>query len=169
MKKVKILLVDDDVDILTVMQAILEKEKYTVVTANNKVEGMEKIRNEKPDMAILDVMMSTHYEGFEMAKELRDNPHYLNIPVMMFTSIDVLTTTRADVQAMAREFRQDPTYKEMDVLLVKDINSGDAGVDYKTTDGKSEWVPVDGFVAKPADSKKVVPEVKRLLQKYHII
>ena len=70
---------------------------------------------------------------------------------------------------MAREFRQDPTYKEMDVLLVKDINSGDAGVDYKTLNGKSEWVPVDGFVAKPADSKKVVPEVKRLLQKYHII
>ncbi len=61
MKTKKVLIVDDDIDVITVVETILTHEGYEVISANNKKEGMEKIRSEKPDLAILDVMMTTHY------------------------------------------------------------------------------------------------------------
>ena len=69
METKKILIVDDDIDVITVVKAILNKEGYEVIYANDKIEGIKKAWAEKPDMAILDVMMTTHFEGFEMAKE----------------------------------------------------------------------------------------------------
>lgn len=163
METKKILIVDDDIDVITIIETILKKEGYTVVSANDKKEGMKKIREEKPDLAILDVMMTTHYEGFELAKEINDDAELSKMPVLMQTSIDILTTTKPDVQAMAREFRKNPGFKDLHVILVKDINSGKAGVDYLSEDGRSIWFPVDGFVRKPVDAKKIVPEIKRIL------
>jgi twitching motility two-component system response regulator PilH len=58
MGNAKIIIVDDDPDYINVVKTILESEQYTVVTAGDKTEGMEKIRAEKPDLAILDVMMN---------------------------------------------------------------------------------------------------------------
>lgn len=159
----KILIVDDDIDVITVIETILRKEGYNVISANDKVEGMKKIKEEKPDLAILDVMMTTHYEGFELAKEIIDNPELNKIPILMQTSIDILTTTKPDVQAMAREFRKNPGFKDLHVILVKDINSGKSGVDYLSEEGNSIWFPVDGFIRKPVDSKKILPEIKRIL------
>ncbi|HNW99690.1 MAG TPA: response regulator [Bacteroidales bacterium] len=165
MKTSKILLVDDDIDIINVLQAILSKNGYNVVTANNKAEGMRKFRDEKPDLAILDVMMTTHYEGFEMAKEIEDDPTVKKIPIIMLTSIDILITSKPDVQAMAREFRKNPGFKDLHVLLVKDIVSNNAGIDYLSEKGETVWFPVDGFIKKPVDAGKIIPEVKRLLSK----
>lgn len=159
----KILIVDDDIDVITVIETILRKEGYNVISANDKIEGMKKIKEEKPDLAILDVMMTTHYEGFELAKEIIDNPELNKIPILMQTSIDILTTTKPDVQAMAREFRKNPGFKDLHVILVKDINSGKSGVDYLSEEGNSIWFPVDGFIRKPVDSKKILPEIKRIL------
>lgn len=164
MESKKILIVDDDIDVITIIETILKKEGFTVISATNKAEGMQKIKEEKPDLAILDVMMTTHYEGFELAKELTDDPELKKMPVLMQTSIDILTTTKPDVQAMAREFRKNPGFKELHVLLVKDINSGKAGVDYLSEDGESIWFPVDGFLRKPVDAKKVIPEINRILE-----
>ncbi len=163
MKTKKILIVDDDIDVINIIETILKKEGFEVISASNKKEGMKKIREEKPDLAILDVIMTTHYEGFELAKEITDDPELRNMPILMQTSIDVLTTTKPDVQAMAREFRKNPGFKDLHVLLVKDINTGKAGVDYLSEDGKTIWFPVDGFIRKPVDAKKIVTEVKRIL------
>jgi CheY-like chemotaxis protein len=164
MESKKILIVDDDIDVITIIETILKKEGFHVISATNKVEGMQKIKEEKPDLAILDVMMTTHYEGFELAKELTDDPELRKMPVLMQTSIDILTTTKPDVQSMAREFRKNPGFKELHVLLVKDINTGKAGVDYLSEDGNSIWFPVDGFLRKPVDANKVVPEIKKILK-----
>lgn len=163
METKKILIVDDDIDVITIIETILKKEGYEVISANDKKEGMKKIRESKPDLAMLDVMMTTHYEGFELAKEITDDPELKKIPVLMQTSIDILTTTKPDVQAMAREFRKNPGFKDLHVILVKDINTGKAGVDYLSEDGKSIWFPVDGFLRKPVDAKKVLPEIHRIL------
>jgi len=160
----KILIVDDDIDVITAIETILTKEGYTVVSAGNKKEGVEKFRNEKPDLAILDVMMTTHYEGFELAKELLDSEEFRGTPILIQTSIDVLVTTRAEVQEMAREFRKDPNYRDLQVLLVKNAITGAAGIDYRTEDDKNVWFPVDGFVRKPIEAARIVPEVKRLLK-----
>jgi len=164
MESKKILIVDDDIDVIAIIETILKKEGFNVISATNKVEGMQKIKEEKPDLAILDVMMTTHYEGFELAKELTDDPELKKTPVLMQTSIDILTTTKSDVQSMAREFRKNPGFKELHVLLVKDINTGKAGVDYLSEDGNSIWFSVDGFLRKPVDANKVVPEIKKILK-----
>lgn len=163
MKTKKVLIVDDDIDVITVLKTILKKEGYTVITANNKVEGKKLALKEKPDLAILDVMMTTHFEGFELAKDIIEDPSLSGMKVLMLTSIDVLTTTNPSVQAMAHEYRLNENYKELQVILIKDILSGNAGIDYKTEKGDSVWVPVDGFLRKPVDAKKILPEMKRLL------
>jgi CheY-like chemotaxis protein len=167
MKKAKILVVDDDMDVITMLEQILSKEGYEVVSAFNKKEGIEMAISEKPDLAIIDVMMTTHYEGFEMAREFADNPELKGIPTLIETSIEVLMTTKPSVQAMAREFRNDPNYKELQVILIRDIVTGNSGIDYRAEDGRSVWVPVDGFVRKPVDRNRVLPEVERLLAKKH--
>lgn len=165
METKKILIVDDDIDVITVVKAILKNNGYEVVSANDKIEGIKKAWTEKPDLAILDVMMTTHFEGFEMAKELSENPDFNKMPVMMLSSIDILTTTKPSVQEMAREFRQDPNYRELDVLLIKDVVSGNAGVDYKSEEGPSVWLKVDGFLRKPVEADKLLTEIKSLLDK----
>lgn len=158
----KILIVDDDIDVITVVEAILRKEGYEVISASSKEEGIEMLKNEKPDLAILDVMMTTHYEGFELANEIYNNPELKEIPFLMQTSIDVLTTTKVSVLDMAREFRKDPNYKDLQVLLVKNITDGTAAIDYRTSEGKSILFPVGGFLSKPANANKLLPEIERL-------
>ena len=84
-KRTKILIVDDDADFASAIRAILESENYTVITASDTAEGMEKIRTEKPDLAILDVMMNTWQDGFDMSRELKNNPEFKNMPILMLT------------------------------------------------------------------------------------
>jgi CheY-like chemotaxis protein len=163
MERKKILIVDDDIDVVTMVDTILTKAGYTVISAPNKVEGMAMIRSEKPDLSILDVMMSTHYEGFELAKEILDDPELIKIPILMQTSIEVLTTTRPDVQAMAREFRKNPGFKDLHVILIRDITTGKAGVDYLSENGATIWFPVDGFLRKPVSYSALIPEIQRIL------
>lgn len=83
----------------------------------------------------------------------------------MQTSIEVFTTTKESVREMAREFRLDPKYKELQVILMKDIVTGKAGIDYRTEDGKNVWLPVDGFLKKPVDSNKLLPQINELMEK----
>ncbi len=132
----KILIVDDDIDIVNVMRTILENEGYEVIAAHNKIDGIKLAKEQHPDLAILDVMMTTPYEGFELAEEIVTDAAFKNMPVLMQTSIDVFTTTKESVREMAREFRLDPKYKELQVILMKDIVTGKAGIDYRTEEGK---------------------------------
>jgi hypothetical protein len=83
----------------------------------------------------------------------------------MQTSIEILVTTNPSVQDMAREFRKNPGFKELYVLLVKDIVSDNAGIDYLSENGKSIWFPVDGFLSKPIDVNKLIPEINRIMNK----
>jgi len=156
----KILIVDDDADIIMALSAILESEGYHVISANDKVEGLKLAKAEVPDLAILDVMMTTHYEGFELADDLVKDPVCKNIPILMHTSIEVLTTSEASVREMAWEYRKDPKYRELQVILVKDTVTGNAGIDYRTEDGETVWVPVNGFLKKPVEPDELLQEVK---------
>jgi len=88
MKKSKILLVDDDPDIIRALQIILENQGYQIVTANNKTDGLKLALEENPDLAILDVMMTTTQEGFELSRDLRKEPKFRHLPIIMLTSID---------------------------------------------------------------------------------
>jgi DNA-binding response OmpR family regulator len=88
MKNAKILIVDDDLDLTKALKVTLESENYSVVTASERMEGMEKIKAERPDLIILDVMMATWQDGFEMARNLRkDSQFNKNTPILMLTGV----------------------------------------------------------------------------------
>lgn len=161
MSDFKILIIDDDTDLISGVEAILESQDYKVFSALNKTEGFAKIKETNPDLIILDVQMTTEKEGFEMKKELMDT-EYKDIPVLMQTGIEVMHTNW-NVIDMVREMRKDPTHKDKKVLLVKSAD-GSAGIDYLSDDGQSTWVPVSGFLGKPADPEELISEVSRLLK-----
>jgi two-component system alkaline phosphatase synthesis response regulator PhoP len=88
MEKKKILLVDDDLDLILSLKAFLRNQGFDVVTALNKYEGMEQAKLELPDLAILDVMMTYSHEGFDLARDLRKDEKLKDILIIMFTGID---------------------------------------------------------------------------------
>jgi DNA-binding response OmpR family regulator len=84
----KILVVDDDPDILDALTMILESQGYQVVTARDGVEGLANLKAEKPDLMILDLLMPK-MDGFAVCKELQDPrwAKYRNIPILILTSV----------------------------------------------------------------------------------
>lgn len=81
----KILVCDDERHIVRLIQVNLEKNGYQVVTAYDGKEGLEKIRAEKPNLVVLDVMMP-YMDGFEVLKSLRKDPDFMDLPVIMLTA-----------------------------------------------------------------------------------
>ncbi|MFH1615864.1 MAG: response regulator [Planctomycetota bacterium] len=111
----KIVVVDDDQDIRDSLKVILEGRQYTVVTAADKTEGMEKIKSEKPDLAVLDVMMSTWEDGFEMARALKKDPQFKDMPILMLTGVK--EKTGIDLKSSAG----DPSWCPVDGFLHKPV------------------------------------------------
>jgi CheY-like chemotaxis protein len=161
----KILLVDDDLDVIAVVETILANEGYNVIIASNKEEGLDLARNEKPNLAIVDVMMTTQYEGFELAETFVKNEEFDAMPVMMQTSIEVFESTDSDVMNYARHYRQKRVGKEMDVLLIQNYQSKTAGIDYRDEEGNNHWLPVKGFIRKPVNAKTLISSIQGVLGK----
>ena len=161
--KKKVLLVDDDIDVISVVETILENEGYEVITATNKEDGLAKAKYEKPDLAILDVMMTTQFEGFELAETFVKGEDFKRMPVMMQTSIEIFEANDDNVMKFARYYRENMAGKEMDILLVQDYESKKAGVDYRDTEGNIHWLSVDGFIRKPVNAKTLIESIKRVL------
>jgi DNA-binding response OmpR family regulator len=84
--KREILLVDDDRDIRDSLRIILEKNGFDVRSAANGREALVELKTKKPDLMILDVMMSTDTEGFDLAYELKNKPEFANLPIIILTS-----------------------------------------------------------------------------------
>jgi len=129
----KILIIDDDPDIVEAMKMPLEANSYYVITASSGKEGLQRAKDEIPDLIILDVMMETDTEGFHVAYALRSeepDAEYKNcrkIPILMITAIS--------------------QKKGMDFSLEKD----------------DTFLPVDGFIEKPIQPKDLLEQVAELL------
>ncbi len=85
----KILIVDDDPDVLEAARLVLEKEGYEIATASTRSEGMAQVGEFGPDLLVLDVMMEEPDDGFVMAQDLRREGH--TFPIMMLTSVGTAT------------------------------------------------------------------------------
>jgi two-component system alkaline phosphatase synthesis response regulator PhoP len=81
----KILAVDDERHIVRLVQVNLERAGYTVVTAFDGREALEKVESEQPDLVVLDVMMP-YMDGFEVLQTLRKNQSTRDLPVIMLTA-----------------------------------------------------------------------------------
>jgi DNA-binding response OmpR family regulator len=90
-KRTKILLIDNDVDFVDLNKAVLENNGYEIVTAFSGREGVDKVKVEQPDLIVLDLMMEKHDAGFSFAKQIKADPLYKQIPILMLTSVADVT------------------------------------------------------------------------------
>ncbi|MBK7767865.1 MAG: response regulator [Sulfuritalea sp.] len=81
----KILIADDEPNIVISLEFLLRREGYEVVVAQDGLEALAQVRAERPDMAILDVMMP-HRNGFEVCQDLRQDPEFKDLRIMMLTA-----------------------------------------------------------------------------------
>ena len=134
--KQTILLVEDDQDAVEAMRLVLEDEGYRVVSAPDAEVALRQVHSEKPDLILLDVMMRTGTEGFHFVWTLRrdSDPARRDIPVILLSAIHQTTPLR----------------------FYPDQSAG--------TYEPYEYLPVQGFLDKPASSEQVISEVKRVLE-----
>lgn len=84
--KKKILLVDDDIDLLEQNKILIESKGYEVITANSFAKGWELFRKTKPDAAVIDLIMEEYDSGFVLCHRIKKDEHGKNIPVFILTS-----------------------------------------------------------------------------------
>lgn len=83
----RILIIDDDPDIVESMRVVLENKQHQVTIAKSGKEGLEKAGRSKPDLIVLDVMMETMDKGFDVARGLKRELDSKDIPILMLTAI----------------------------------------------------------------------------------
>jgi DNA-binding response OmpR family regulator len=118
----KILIVDDDPDIVDAGRLVLEREGYEVVGAPNRAEGMKKLEEIKPDLLILDVMMEEPDDGLRMAREIRKNGN--TVPIIMLTSVNAAMGLNIDKDGEivpVDEFQPKPVEPQTLVAKVKKL------------------------------------------------
>ena len=115
----KILVIEDDFDMVAAIRMPLEANDYEVFEAATGAEGLEKVKEVEPDLIILDVMMETTTAGFQVSLKLR-NPDpeseyaaYRDIPIVMLTAIHTTTPLR---------FAPDEEYLPVDKFLDKSVD-----------------------------------------------
>ncbi len=102
----KILIVDDDPDLVEAVTMILESKKYEVAAAYGGLEGLQKARTEKPDLIVLDVMMPDK-DGYAVCKDLKADPELRKIPVLLLTAVMSKIATTRYTQQMGLETEAD--------------------------------------------------------------
>jgi CheY-like chemotaxis protein len=104
----KILVVDDDPDVVTACRLVLEREGYTVEAASNADEGLLAVESLAPDLLVLDVMMEEPDDGLRLARQLRRKG--FELPILMLTSVN---------QAMGLSIGKDEEIVPVDEFLEK--------------------------------------------------
>lgn len=114
-----ILIIDDDPDMVLATRLCLEAAGHRVIEASNGTRGLEMIRRESPDLIILDVMMDSTTEGFQVALALRSSDPrseyaaFRDLPILMLTALHTTTPMR---------FVPDQDYLPVDDLIDKPID-----------------------------------------------
>jgi DNA-binding response OmpR family regulator len=125
----RVLVVDDQPHIVRLIQVNLEKEGLQVSTAGDGVEGLERLREVRPDLVILDVIMPRK-DGFQVLREIKSDPDLAEIPVIMLT----VKTHNADIVEGLKEgaelYLPKPFHpKELVSLVKRVLETGSAEID----------------------------------------
>lgn len=118
----KILIIDDDPDTVLAVRICLEGVGYEVLEAPGGKEGLALLKRNRPDLIILDVMMETQTEGFQLALKLRSSDptsefaEYSDIPILMLTAIHSTVPLR---------FEPDIDYLPVELFVDKPIDPED--------------------------------------------
>jgi len=117
----KILVIEDDADMVEAVRMPLEASGYEVYAAATGEEGLQKVKEVEPDLIILDVMMETTTAGFQVSLQLRspdpasEYAAYRDIPILMLTAIHTTTSLR---------FGPDEAYLPVDDFVEKPLTPG---------------------------------------------
>ena len=111
----KILIIDDDIDLVEAMRLTLENAGFEVIDAQDGQKGLEKIERENPDLVILDVMMETQDEGFHIAYQIRSNEETADLPILMLTAVGTETGFSFDKE-------KDEDFLPVNEFLEKPVN-----------------------------------------------
>ena len=118
----KILVIDDDPDLVEVIRLTLEANGYQVFSAAGGAEGLQQVKEINPDLIVLDVMMDYTTEGFQVSLALRspeaesEYAPYRDIPILMLTAIHSTTPLR---------FTPEEDYLPVDDFVEKPLEPGD--------------------------------------------
>lgn len=113
----KVLLIDDDVDLVEANKIVLEANGYEVVKAHNGEDGLKMALQERPDVIILDVSMEKKDEGFYVSQRIRSKPEIKDTPILMITAIHKCTKLKFSPQT-------DGDYLPVNEFLDKPIDPG---------------------------------------------
>ena len=83
----KVLVIDDDPDFLEFTRIILEAKGYSVVCAHNAKQGLSLMRAERPDVILLDILMSYAMEGLDVTRAMRKDPELRKIPLIVISAV----------------------------------------------------------------------------------
>jgi len=112
--KKKILIVDDDKYFVQSVHALLNSEGYEVLEAYNGKEGLDIAIKERPDLMILDVMMTHDTEGFEISRKVPETPELRDMKVIMVTGI-------TSEMNLPFKFEPDKSWLPVDSILEKPV------------------------------------------------
>lgn len=134
-EKAKVLVVDDDPDIVEILRLVLETDGYQVLTAHSAADAFSKLEATPPNLILLDVMMPEGTEGFQFVWKLRNEyaPELAQTPIVILSAIHETTKLRFYPE------ETDGTYKP------------------------GEYLPVQGFIDKPADPHVLLQTVAHVL------
>ena len=133
-----VLVVDDESETRDFLSAVLDDNQIKTITAANGIEAMQKVKEAKPDVILLDLMMPGQ-SGMKFFNELKKNEEYSNIPVIIVSGASEVTGV--DMKA----FIYDKEFSERKKRIT--------GIDAKP----------DAYVEKPVDPEKLIETIKKSL------
>ena len=111
METKKILIVDDDADLVLATRLVLESAGYEIEEAANGEIALEKMRADKPDLVLMDVMMANPLDGYHTTQQIADDPQLSRIPILMVSAItasEYASSFPTDQLLSIREFISKP-------------------------------------------------------------
>jgi len=105
----KILFIDDDLDTLRLVGAMLQRQGYQIAVASSGEQGLVQAANESPDLVLVDVMMP-EMDGYEVTRRLRSDPQTADIPILMFTAKTQLDDKVTGFESGADDYLTKPTH-----------------------------------------------------------
>ena len=113
----KVLIVDDVISNVLLLKVLLNNEKFQIVTASNGTEALAQVKNEKPDLVLLDVMMPD-ISGFDVAKQMKADPGMSDIPIIFLTALNSTADIVKGFQVGGNDFISKPFNKEELIIRV---------------------------------------------------
>ena len=136
--KTKILIIEDDIDLVEAMKVALDGKKYKVSAAYDPDEGFRKAKKEQPDLIILDVMFDTdkNTRGFDLAVKIRQTAELKAIPILMSTAVN------GKKDGFHFSMEEDGPYNPVDAFLEKPAKPAVLveTVEALLAKGESKWV-----------------------------